>query len=114
MSALSTDGMIVARMLGLSNVDDNTVINVIEDCVDVATSRLLVRIGAEVVPEQLGYIVREVAIKRYNRIGSEGVSSHTVEGESQSWNEDDFAAFESDISAYLAANHAGNPKIKFL
>jgi hypothetical protein len=114
MSALSTDGVIVARMLGLSNVDDSTVINVIEDCVDVATSRLLVRIGAEVVPEQLGYIVREVAVRRYNRIGSEGASSHTVEGESMSWNEDDFEPFEADINAYLAANHAGNPKIKFL
>ena len=114
MSALSTDGVIVARMLGLANVDDSAVINVIEDCVDVATSRLLVRIGAEVVPEQLGYIVREVAVRRYNRIGSEGVASHTVEGESMSWDEDDFAAFEADINAYLAANHAGNPKIKFL
>ena len=114
MSALSTDGMIVARMLGLSNVDDSTVINVIEDCVDVATSRLLVRIGAEVVPEQLGYIVREVAIKRYNRIGSEGVSSHTVEGESQSWNEDDFEPFEADIDAYLASIHNGKAKIRFL
>jgi hypothetical protein len=114
MSALSTDGVIVARMLGLSNVDDSTVINVIEDCVDVATSRLLVRIGAEVVPEQLGYIVREVAIKRYNRIGSEGVSSHTVEGESQSWNEDDLEPFEADINAYLASIHNGKAKIKFL
>ena len=114
MSALSTDGMIVARMLGLSNVDDSTVINVIEDCVDVATSRLLVRIGADAVPEQLGYIVREVAVRRYNRIGSEGVASHTVEGESMSWNEDDFEPFEADINAYLAANHAGRPKIQFL
>ena len=106
--------MIVARMLGLANVDDGAVINVIEDCVDVATSRLLVRIGAEVVPEQLGYIVREVAVRRYNRIGSEGVASHTVEGESMSWNEDDFEPFEADINAYLAANHAGRPKIQFL
>ena len=114
MSTLSPDGTIVARMLGLSDTTDNAVIDVINDCVDVATARLLVRIGAETVPQQLEYIVREVAVRRYNRIGSEGVSSHTVEGESMSWNEDDFAAFESDINAYLAANHAGNPKIKFL
>ena len=114
MSTLSPDGTAVARMLGLANVDDSAVINVIEDCVDVATSRLLIRIGAEVVPEQLGYIVREVAVRRYNRIGSEGAASHTVEGESMSWNEDDFEPFEADINAYLAANHAGRPKIQFL
>lgn len=114
MSTLSENGIVVARMLGLSDTTDNAVIDVINDCVDVATSRLLIRIGAETVPEQLGYIVREVAIKRYNRIGSEGVSSHTVEGESMSWNEDDFEPFEADINAYLAANHAGKPKIRFL
>ena len=114
MSALSTDGTIVAQMLGLADTTDETVISVIENCVDVATSRLLIRIGAEAVPEQLGYIVREVAVRRYNRIGSEGVASHTVEGESMSWNEDDFDPFESDINAYLAANHAGRPKIQFL
>jgi len=114
MSALSTDGVIVARMLGLSNVDDSAVIDVINDCVDVAASRLLIRIGAETVPEQLGYIVREVAVRRYNRIGSEGVASHTVEGESMSWNEDDFEPFEADINAYLASIHNGKARIKFL
>ena len=114
MSALSTDGVIVARMLGLSNVDDSAVIDVINDCVDVAASRLLIRIGADTVPEQLGYIVREVAVRRYNRIGSEGVASHTVEGESMSWNEDDFEPFEADINAYLASIHNGKARIKFL
>ena len=101
-------------MLGLSDTTDNAVIDVINDCVDVATSRLLVRIGAEAVPEQLGYIVREVAVRRYNRIGHEGVSSHTVEGESMSWNEDDFEPFEADINAYLASIHNGKAKIRFL
>ena len=114
MSTLSPDGTAVARMLGLAGTTDNAVIDVINDCVDVATSRLLVRIGAEAVPEQLGYIVREVAVRRYNRIGSEGVASHTVEGESMSWNEDDFAAFEADINAYLTSIHNGKAKIKFL
>ena len=114
MSTLTSDGIIVAQMLGLADTTDETVISVIENCVDMATSRLLIRIGADAVPEQLGYIVREVAVRRYNRIGSEGVSSHTVEGESMSWNEDDFDPFESDINAYLAANHAGRPKIQFL
>ena len=114
MSTLSQDGTIVAQMLGLSGTTDEAVLSVIENCVDVATSRLLVRIGAETVPEQLGYIVREVAVRRYNRIGSEGVSSHTVEGESMSWNEDDFEPFEADINVYLASIHNGKVKIQFL
>lgn len=114
MSTLSENGIVVARILGLSDTTDNAVIDVINDCVDVAASRLLIRIGTETVPQQLGYIVREVAVRRYNRIGSEGVASHTVEGESMSWNEDDFEPYEADINSYLASIHNGKAKVQFL
>lgn len=60
--------------------------------------------GVEDVPEQLGYIVIEVSVRRYNRIGSEGLASHTVEGETMSWPDDDFAPFNYDIQAWLDAH----------
>lgn len=31
--------------------------------------------GATEVPEELGFIIREVMVKRYNRLGNEGMSS---------------------------------------
>ena len=50
------------------------------------------------------HIVTEVSIIRFNRIGSEGLSSHTVEGESLNFSGDDFMPYESDIQAWIDEN----------
>lgn len=68
-------------------------------------SRLLVLLGAQTVPEELSYILVEVAIKRFNRIGSEGVTSHSIEGESMTFTDDDFALFEDDMQAWRSKQH---------
>ena len=52
-------------------------------------------------PESLAYIVPEVAVIRYNRIGSEGMSSHSVEGESIAYADNDFAGYLGEIEAFL-------------
>ena len=57
--------------------------------------------GVSEIPEALAYIVVEVAVARFNRIGSEGMSSHSVEGESISFSDDYFAGYKADIEAYL-------------
>ena len=48
---------------------------------DSTQSRLKVLLGGVEPESDLEYIVIEVSIARYNRIGSEGLSTHTVEGE---------------------------------
>lgn len=56
--------------------------------------------GIDSVPPELSFIVTEVSIARFNRIGSEGLSGHTVDGEAMSWSDDDFAPYETDIQDY--------------
>ena len=53
-------------------------------------------------PEELSYIVTEMAVARFNRIGNEGMSSYTQEGES--------ITYGSDISPYLTAIQSWNEK----
>ena len=65
------------------------------------TSRLKALLGGQDPPEDLNYIITDVAVIRFNRIGSEGLSSHSVEGESLSFSDDDFAGYREDIQAYL-------------
>lgn len=65
------------------------------------TSRLKLLLGGIEPPEELGYIVFEVSVKRFNRTGSEGMTSHTVEGESTNYADDDFAEYADDIQAFL-------------
>lgn len=76
----------------------------LQTIMDITSDRLKVKLGTSSVPAQLSYIVTEVSIIRFNRIGSEGLSSHTVEGESQSFSGDDFSPYESDIQAWIDEN----------
>jgi len=87
----------------------------IRDIIEETESQLCVKLGGlPAVPDTLSYIVVAVSVKRYNRIGSEGTSSHSVEGETMSWNDDPFAEFTEDISAWKANNGADRMRIQFL
>lgn len=89
--------------------------NKLRAILDSVESQLLMRLGgAEEVPDELSYIVPEVAVARYNRIGSEGMSSHNVEGESIDWSQDDFAPFVNEIDQWRAGNGTGKVRVKFL
>lgn len=79
-----------------------------------ATSRLKILLGGLSPPESMDYIIQEVAIIRFNRIGSEGLSSHSVEGESLSFSESDFAGFNDEIQAFLDTQKGARGKVRFL
>lgn len=87
----------VKELLGNpKNIDDK--LNVI---IELTQKRLGNLLSVKEVPEELKYIVIEVSVIRFNRIGSEGVSSHSVEGESMSFNDDDFDSYDKDIRSWL-------------
>lgn len=75
----------------------------IETIMELTEQRLAFLLGQSIIPEELSYIVVEVTIARFNRIGSEGLSSHTVQGESLSWTDDDFKPYLDDIQGWLNA-----------
>lgn len=80
----------------------------IETIMELTEQRLGFLLGQSVIPDELSYIVVEVTIARFNRIGSEGVSSHTVQGESLSWTDDDFKPYMDDIQEWLNAQEDVN------
>ena len=87
----------VKELLGNpKNIDDK--LNVI---IELTQKRLGNLLSVKEVPKELEYIVVEVSVIRFNRIGSEGVSSHSVEGESMSFNDDDFDSYDKDIRSWL-------------
>jgi hypothetical protein len=78
--------------------------------------RLTILLGGLDIPEDLEYIVTEVSVKRFNRIGSEGATSHNVEGESLNWGDvDDFADYMDEINKYLEdLDGATRGRVRFL
>lgn len=80
-----------------------------------AVARLKLKLGGIEPPEEMDFIIVEVVIKRFNRIGSEGLSIHTVEGESLHFTDDDFKEFEADIQAFLdSQKQTQKGKVRFL
>ena len=52
------------------------------------------------VPDELSYIVLELSVVRFNRIGNEGMTNYSQEGKSIAYG-DDMSNYESDIQAWL-------------
>lgn len=93
-------------LLGLDNPTE-AIEDKVETIMELTEQRLALMIGQSVIPEALSYIVVEVTISRFNRIGSEGTSSHSVQGETLTWTDDDFKPYLDDIQAWL--NAQGDP-----
>lgn len=113
----------IKKLLGLIDSDEPDEAEELRDeriavIVDNTTRRLKTLLGGlSVTPDELEYIVVEVAVKRFNRIGSEGVSSHGVEGETMSWSDNDFDEFKDDIAAWRdtqAPDVTTKGKLRFL
>jgi hypothetical protein len=101
-------------MLGIAS-DDASLDEKLKLIISTATARLKTLLGGIEPPDELEYIIREVAIVRYNRIGSEGMASHTVEGESISFSNDDFAEYTGDIQAFLdSQKESARGRLRFL
>ena len=101
------------RMLDIEDSMQDEKLSLILESVQ---SRLKLLLGGTDPPHEMEHIVIEVAIIRYNRIGSEGLTSHNVEGETQSYaSANDFAPFMDEIKAYLEMQKdAKRGKLRFL
>lgn len=101
-------------MLGIAT-DDTSLDDKLLLIVSMATARLKILLGGIEPPESMDHIILEVSIIRFNRIGSEGMSSHSVEGESNTYSDDDFAAFYDEIQAFLdTQKESKRGKVRFL
>jgi hypothetical protein len=98
----------VKVLLDITETDQDKKLSLI---IDNAEKQILAYLpaGIEEVPEALQYIVTELAIVRFNRIGNEGMSSYSQEGESITYG-DDIAPYLSAIQAWCEEqenNHRG-------
>lgn len=101
----------VAVLLGFPEEKPNRTLDVI---IRLTTNRLKTLLDVEEVPNELEYIITEVSIVRYNKIGSEGVTSHSVEGETMSFSDNDFKGYLNDIEAWKNKKNEVKGVVKFL
>lgn len=65
-------------------------------------SKVLGLVEPITIPDDLSWVIDEVVIKRFNRIGSEGMRAESVEGHSVQFEADDFADYIGIVEDYYA------------
>lgn len=111
--------MDITRIKSILGIEDDHIDGQINAIASVTQERLSFLLGGVAeIPKDMAYIADEVTIRRFNRIGSEGLSSHSVEGEAMTWDDDDFAPYMADIERYLAsddnAHRNGRGVVRFI
>ena len=90
--------MLLNRVKTLLSITDND--ELIYEIVEITKSKILNYINKEELPKELEFILVEMAISRFNKIGSEGFSSESTDGKSISY-EDDFENYKQYLDDYL-------------
>ena len=85
----------------LLSINDDVQDKLLARIIDNTEKRLisLLPIGIEEVPDRLEYIVEEVAVKRFNRVGAEGMTQESIDGRSNTFQSNDFDEYMDVIDA---------------
>ncbi len=75
--------------------------------------RLMAILGVATVPEQLDHISYEVTLKRFNRIGNEGMTSVGQEGLSMSFPDSDFDEYTQEFEDFRIKNDIDSKRGRF-
>lgn len=63
-----------------------------------------------VLPDELTYIVRDVSIKRFNKMNAEGATKDSEEGRSYDWEKSYLTEYEPILDRYTDTEEAGKSR----
>ena len=89
----------VKILLGISENDE-----LVHEIIELTKDKILNYINKTELPKELEFVLIELSIQRYNRIGSEGIASESVDGKSVSY-EDDFETYKHYLDEYMTRNN---------
>ena len=93
--------MLLNRIKTLLNIEGNE--ELILEIVNITEAKILNYINAIEMPVELEFVLIELSVQRFNRIGSEGVSSESIDGKSVSY-DDDFVGYKHYLDDYISRN----------
>ena len=93
--------MLLNRIKTLLNIEGNE--NLIYEIVNITEAKILNYINASEMPYELEFVLIELSVQRFNRIGSEGIASENIDGKSVSY-DDDFIGYRHYLDDYISRN----------
>lgn len=103
----------IKTLLGIGDSLQDAVLNIIIGNVSAHLQALL----GKKIPTELNFIVEEISIRRFNRIGTEGMKSESVEGHNITFYDlkDEFVPYESIIAAHKdSPEKPGRGRVMFI
>lgn len=100
----------VKLILGLS--DSNEKDELIETIIDIVEKPVLLYINELELPLELHFIVMELAVARYNRLGSEGLTSEKIDVISNTYQADTLSPYYAILNEYN--RNKGGKKVVFV
>ena len=91
----------INKVKTLLGVEDND--KLLNEIIEITEYKILNYINKKTLPTELEFILIELVISRFNRIGSEGIASESVDGKSVSY-EDDFNNYKHYLDDYVLRN----------
>ena len=91
--------MLLNRIKTLLGIPDND--ELIYEITELTKSKILNYINEVELPLELEFVLVELTVQRYNRIGSEGIASESVDGKSVSY-EDVFENYKPYLDDYIS------------
>lgn len=104
----------IEQVKALLGITDNGQDDKLRAILGMVSSRLCLLLDEVQIPEELEFIAVEVAVMRFNRIGSEGMASHSVGGESISYQSGDFEEYMPLIDTWKRDKKGSPGVIRFL
>lgn len=90
----------------LLNLEDNKKDKLLETLISLKSRKLNGALGCETTPVELEYIVIELVVNHYNRLGDEGITARSVEGISTNYADSarELEPYNDAIVKYLNKN----------
>lgn len=80
-----------------------------------AVSTVNVYLGVQELPKELEFVAEQLAIIKYNKLGSEGIQTEKIDVLSTTYQADELASFKTVLDSYKANNNLATTKrVKFL
>lgn len=92
----------IKLLLGITDDKQDDLINLIQEDTQARLISYINQDGASLktVPNDLSWVVRELVIQRFNRIGDEGKKSSTESDVTTTWNTDDLVQYDVYFKQY--------------
>lgn len=102
---------IIEQVKALLGITDNLQDDLLEVIQGLTEAHFNAYSGQSLIPKSLEFIIIEVMVKRFNRIGSEGMKSQKVEGLTVDFAIDDFLEYDKVIKCHFSDQYQAGFKM---